>query len=56
MVLLVTTRAANEASVLAAQAHVGYGAGYTPYAYAWQLFQMPYAIVGISVITALLPR
>jgi putative peptidoglycan lipid II flippase len=54
--LLVTTRAANEASVLAAQAHVGYGAGYTPYAYAWQLFQMPYAIVGISVITALLPR
>jgi putative peptidoglycan lipid II flippase len=56
VVLLVTTRAANEASVLAAQAHVGYGAGYTPYAYAWQLFQMPYAIVGISVITALLPR
>ena len=34
----------------------GYGAGYTPFAYAWQLFQMPYAIVGISVITALLPR
>jgi len=26
------------------------------YGYAWQLFQMPYAIVGISVITALLPR
>jgi putative peptidoglycan lipid II flippase len=26
------------------------------YSYAWQLFQMPYAIVGISVITALLPR
>ncbi|HLQ57443.1 MAG TPA: lipid II flippase MurJ, partial [Streptosporangiaceae bacterium] len=29
---------------------------YTDYSYAWQLFQMPYAIVGISVITALLPR
>jgi putative peptidoglycan lipid II flippase len=54
--LLVTIRTANEASVLAARAHVGYGAGYTPFAYAWQLFQMPYAIVGISVITALLPR
>jgi putative peptidoglycan lipid II flippase len=54
--LLVTTRVANEASVLAARAHVGYGAGYTPFAYAWQLFQMPYAIAGISVITALLPR
>ena len=24
--------------------------------YAWQLFQLPYAIIGISVITALLPR
>ena len=54
--LLTTIRVANEASVLAARAHTGYGAGYTPYAYAWQLFQMPYAIVGISVITALLPR
>jgi putative peptidoglycan lipid II flippase len=54
--LLITTRIADEASVLADHARVGYGAGYTPFAYAWQLFQMPYAIVGISVITALLPR
>jgi putative peptidoglycan lipid II flippase len=54
--LFVTTRIANEASVLAARAHTGYGAGFTPFAYAWQLFQMPYAVVGISVITALLPR
>jgi len=53
---LVTTRVASEAGVLARHAGVGYGAGYTPYQYAWQLFQMPYAIVGISVITALLPR
>ena len=30
--------------------------GYTAYTYGWQLFQMPYAVVGISVITALLPR
>ncbi|HTW01496.1 MAG TPA: murein biosynthesis integral membrane protein MurJ [Streptosporangiaceae bacterium] len=54
--VLVTTRVANQASVLATKARVGYGAGYTPFTYAWQLFQMPYAIVGISVITALLPR
>ena len=30
--------------------------GYTAYSIAWQFFQLPYAIVGISVITALLPR
>jgi putative peptidoglycan lipid II flippase len=53
---LVTTRVANSAGVAAVKAHVSYGAGITPYTYAWQLFQMPYAIVGISVITALLPR
>jgi len=50
---LITTRVANEAAV---RAHHVNGAGYTDYSYAWQLFQMPYAIVGISVITALLPR
>ncbi len=30
--------------------------GYSAYSIAWQLFQLPYAIVGLSVITALLPR
>jgi putative peptidoglycan lipid II flippase len=30
--------------------------GYSAYSIGWQLFQLPYAIVGISVITALLPR
>ncbi|HEV2373911.1 MAG TPA: murein biosynthesis integral membrane protein MurJ [Streptosporangiaceae bacterium] len=30
--------------------------GFSTYTYAWQLFQLPYAVVGISVITALLPR
>ena len=29
---------------------------FSTYSNAWQLFQLPYAIVGISVITALLPR
>ena len=39
----------------AAQRHAVYD-GFPTYGFAWQLFQMPYAIVGISVITALLPR
>ena len=30
--------------------------GYSAYATAWLLFQLPYAVIGISVITALLPR
>ena len=32
------------------------GTGYSAYSYAWSLFQLPYAVVGISVISALLPR
>jgi putative peptidoglycan lipid II flippase len=39
----------------AAQVHAP-SDGFSTYSYAWQLFQMPYAIIGISVITALLPR
>jgi putative peptidoglycan lipid II flippase len=50
---LITTRVANEAAVRANHLH---GSGYTDYSYAWLLFQLPYAVVGISVITALLPR
>jgi putative peptidoglycan lipid II flippase len=30
--------------------------GYSAYSIAWVFFQLPYAVVGISVITALLPR
>jgi putative peptidoglycan lipid II flippase len=32
------------------------GAGYATFANAWTMFQLPYAIVGVSVITAMLPR
>ncbi|GAA0916779.1 murein biosynthesis integral membrane protein MurJ [Nonomuraea longicatena] len=32
------------------------GHGITPYTLAFQLFQLPYGIVGVSVITAMLPR
>jgi putative peptidoglycan lipid II flippase len=44
---LVVTRVANSAPA---------NAGISAYANAYQLFQLPYAIVGISVISALLPR
>jgi len=30
--------------------------GYSRYSYAYQLFQLPYAVVGVSVVSALLPR
>jgi putative peptidoglycan lipid II flippase len=53
---LVTSIVANTAGVAAAKAHTGYGAGFSAYTYGWLLFQLPYAVVGISVITALLPR
>jgi putative peptidoglycan lipid II flippase len=65
---LVVQRAANAASNTALQhanaashaaLHHGVVAStsyYTIYSNAWQLFQLPYAIVGISVISALLPR
>jgi putative peptidoglycan lipid II flippase len=51
---LVTTRVANLAGSRVSQAAAG--AGFAAYSNAYTLFQLPYAIVGISVITALLPR
>ncbi|GAA2443281.1 hypothetical protein GCM10010191_69640 [Actinomadura vinacea] len=51
----VTTRLANAAGVLGRKEGLG-DVGYTPYFNAYQLFQLPYAIIGVSVITALLPR
>ncbi|WUH99373.1 murein biosynthesis integral membrane protein MurJ [Spirillospora sp. NBC_00431] len=50
------TALANRAGNLAVDEGLGEGYGYTPYFNAYQLFQLPYAIVGVSVITALLPR
>ena len=50
----VTAIVANVAGSRVSQADAG--AGYAAYSNAWQLFQLPYAIVGISVITAMLPR
>lgn len=53
---LVATRFANSAGETARDAGLTYGAGLTPYANAYQMFQLPYAIIAVSVITALLPR
>jgi putative peptidoglycan lipid II flippase len=57
---LIVQRVANAAANSAAHPPHGhpavYGVGYSAYSYAWQLFQLPYAIVGISIISALLPR
>jgi putative peptidoglycan lipid II flippase len=53
---LVVQRAANAATNTALSHNVSTTAYYTIYSNAWQLFQLPYAIVGISVISALLPR
>jgi putative peptidoglycan lipid II flippase len=49
---LVVQNVANAASVRAGASYDSF----STYSYAWQLFQMPYAIIGVSVITALLPR
>ncbi len=54
--LVVTANFANLAGRMADAAGVPYGAGFTPYLYAYMLFQLPYAIIAVSVFTALLPR
>jgi putative peptidoglycan lipid II flippase len=54
--LLVVVNLAGYAGRLAQGEGVAYGAGYTPYFNAFQLFSLPHAIVAVSVITALLPR
>jgi putative peptidoglycan lipid II flippase len=55
-VYVVTQWAGNLIVQILANAASAGANGYSAYSIAWQLFQLPYAIVGISVITALLPR
>jgi len=52
--LVTTTIVSNDAGSRVCQSCAG--AGYAAFSNAWQLFQLPYAIVGMSVITAVLPR
>lgn len=54
--LVVNTNIANGAGVRGVHEGIPYGVGLTPWTNAYLLFQLPYAIVGVSVITALLPR
>jgi putative peptidoglycan lipid II flippase len=51
---LVTTVVSNAAGARVCSTCAG--AGFAAFSNAWQLFQLPYAIVGMSVITAMLPR
>ncbi len=55
-VYVITQWAGNLVVQIIANAASATQNGYSAYSIAWQLFQLPYAIIGISVITALLPR
>lgn len=52
----VVTQLGSSAGKAAIKHHVGHGDTFSAYSYAYQLFQLPYAIIAVSVITALLPR
>ena len=53
---LVTVNVATSAAVRSAQDGITRGVGYTPYTYAYYVMLLPYSIVTISIITAILPH
>jgi putative peptidoglycan lipid II flippase len=53
---LVTVNVATTAAVRSAQEGVVTGVGYTPYTFAYFVMLLPYSIVTISIITAILPH
>ena len=53
---LVSTNVASRAGTRAAELGFDSGSGIAAYKFASMLFQLPYAIIAVSVITALLPR
>lgn len=53
---LMVTRFVNGGDFLAQEAGLGTAYGFASYSTAYQFFQLPYAVVAVSVITALLPR
>ncbi|MFC4588038.1 murein biosynthesis integral membrane protein MurJ [Sphaerisporangium corydalis] len=53
---IVTTNLATGATGKAIEQKLGHVAGIASYSYAFQLFQLPYGIIAVSVITAMLPR
>jgi putative peptidoglycan lipid II flippase len=54
--LLVYTNLLNAAGSRGDAEHLKAGVGLTPWTYAYAFFQLPFAVVAISVITAILPR
>jgi putative peptidoglycan lipid II flippase len=53
---LVTVNVATSAAVRSAQAGVSTGVGFTPFTSAYYIMLLPYSIVTISIVTALLPH
>jgi putative peptidoglycan lipid II flippase len=53
---LVTVNVATSAAVRSAQEGIKTGVGYTPYTYAYYVLLLPYSIVTISIVTAILPH
>ena len=55
--LVVYTNLANAAGARGSKVlHLDHGIGLTPWTNAYAFFQLPYAVVAISIITAILPR
>lgn len=53
---LVTVNVATSAAVRSAKLGISRGVGFTPYTYAYFVMLLPYSIVTISIITAILPH
>jgi putative peptidoglycan lipid II flippase len=53
---LVTVNVATSAAVRSAQAGIKTGVGFTPFTSAYYIMLLPYSIVTISIVTALLPH
>ena len=53
---LVTVNVATSAAVRSANEGIAKGVGYTPYTYAYFVMLLPYSIVTISIITAIMPH
>ena len=53
---LVTVNIATSAAVRSAKAGISTGVGFTPYTSAYYVMLLPYSIVTISIVTALLPH
>ncbi|MDT0301982.1 murein biosynthesis integral membrane protein MurJ [Streptomonospora wellingtoniae] len=54
--LLITANVVNRAGAASVRGGYEVGAGLTAYNFAYTLFQLPYAVIAVSLITVLLPR